>query len=158
VAAPVNILACIEGGVCKLSFYIAPLFTSEGFTLRYIPTDYSDGPHNGHDSDDPHYIFDYRLVLATLDGLSGPSSFDSYTGDISSIELPSGKKFSFNRYGLWSWYDIDDEPIYTNYSGNDALNSRMKEEVGPTVIIDGTLKATFLRLGQPPRIASCLVR
>ena len=121
---------CIEGGVCNLgspSIGVGPLLTSQGFLLNYKVIDYSSS------------TFVNKLILSTPEGLTGPSSFKGGASDLSSIELPDGKKFSFNRYGLWSWYELDDELIYTNYSGNDTLNSRMKAETGPPVIIDGTV-------------------
>ena len=113
---------CVEGGLCKLkskgeisSFEgLGPLFTSEGFLLTYLKIDYSDGPRYLHDSDVPHYSFDGKVVLATKDSLSGPSSFAAGTSDMSSIELPSGKKFNFYNSGLAWWHDLDGEIEYLN--------------------------------------------
>ena len=138
---------CVEGGLCKLkskgeisSFEgLGPLFTSEGFLLTYLKIDYSDGPRYLHDSDVPHYSFDGKVVLATKDSLSGPSSFAAGTSDMSSIELPSGKKFNFYNSGLAWWHDLDGEIEYLNYSGRDFLNTRMWSNSGPPVIIDDTV-------------------
>ena len=128
---------CIEGGVCKLYYggdeapaARGPLLTSEGFILHYLPIDYSDGP--------PYY-FDTKLVQATPDSITGPSSFRGYSGDLNSIELPSGKMFYFNNVGLWWWHDFDDELEFTNYSGKDFLNTRMRSPTGPPVIIGDTV-------------------
>jgi len=121
---------CTEGGLCKIDFFpeaVGPQLTSQGFLLQYLLIDYSDGP----------YLHQRKLVQATSEGITGPSSFKvSYSQDRNSIELPTGKKFFFTRYGLWFWHDLDDELEFTNFSGKNVLNSRMWEETGPPVIID----------------------
>jgi len=122
---------CIEGGVCKIDFSpesVGPRFTSQGFLLQYLPIDHS------------RRNFSRKLVLATPEGITGPSSFGvAYSQDTNTIELPSGKMMYFTRYGVRSWQDLKDELTDTNYSGRDVLNSRMWGEIGPPVIIGDTV-------------------